>query len=154
MTKIVHGTLVAGHGVASGRSSSDRRFPGGTIRLQEKFFRERGLDLATYFERPFIHGTLNIQCPRGVVAIKRPDFVFRDIKWTEQFPPENFFLSRCMVGQGTRAFRGLIYVPDPQTKPDHFQDRRVVEAIAETIPGIAVGDTVALTFDAAAIDID
>jgi hypothetical protein len=154
MFKTVRGTLVAGHGVASGQSRADRRFPGGTIRLQEEFFRERGLDLDAYFPRGFVRGTLNIRLPTGVVAIKRPDFVFRAVKWTPLFPPENFFLSGCTVSHDARNFRGLFYIPDPQTKPDHFQDRRVVEVIAESISAIAIGDTVTLAFDSDAVDIE
>lgn len=154
MLKTVRGIVVAGHGVASGQSVIDRRFPDGTIRMQEKFFRERGLDLDAYFPHGFVRGTLDLRFSRGIVAIERPDFVFRAVKWTELFPPENFFLNGCTVRHGTRTFRGLLYIPDPETKPDHFQDPRIVETIAEPIAGIAPGDTVTLTFDTDAVDID
>lgn len=154
MIKIVRGTLVAGHGVASGQSTVDRRFPGGTIRLQENFFRDRGVDFEQYFPHGFVRATLNVRCSRGVVAVKRPDFVIRDVKWTETFPPENFFLSRCTLGHGAGEFRGLFYIHDPKTKPDHFQDPRVVEVIAEAIPGIAIGDMLKSNVDPDAVDIE
>ncbi len=154
MLKTVRGILVAGHGVASGRSIVDRRFPGGTIRLQEKFFRDRGLDLDAYFPRGFVRGTLNIRFSRGIVAIKHPDFTFRAVAWTDLFPPENFFLTGWTVIHGGRDYPGLLYIPDPETKPDHFQDRRVLEVIAESIPEISVGDALSLTFDSDAVDID
>jgi hypothetical protein len=151
--RTVIGILVAGHGVASGQGVRDRRFPEGTIRMQAAFFRTGGLDLAAYFTRPFTWGTLNLRCETGVVAIRRPDFVFRDVTWTALLPAENFYLARGTVTRRGRAYRGLLYLPDPATKPDHFHDPRVVEVIAETIPGIALGDAVALTFDPAAIEI-
>jgi hypothetical protein len=154
MIKAALGRLISGHGVASGQSTKDARFPEGTISLQERVFRERGFDLPSYFKGPFVRGTLNIRFAEGVVAIRRPDFVFRDVSWTEFFPPENFFLSQCVVKFASREFRGLIYIPDPATKPDHFQDAQTVEVIAETIPGLKYGDTLEVIFDSDAVDIE
>jgi hypothetical protein len=154
MIKAALGRLISGHGVASGQSTKDTRFPQGTIRLQELAFRQRGFDLASYFKNSFVHGTLNIRFARGVTAIRRPDLVFRDVSWTEFFPPENFFLSQCVVRFASREFRGLIYIPDPATKPDHFQDARTVEVIAEPIPGLKCGDTLEVIFDSDAISIE
>jgi hypothetical protein len=154
MIKAAGGRLISGHGVASGRSTKDKRFPQGTIWLQERAFRKRGFDLASYFRGPFVRGTLNIRFTKGVIVIRRPDFVFREVGWTEFFPPENFFLCQCVVRFASREFRGLIYIPDPATKPDHFQDSRTVEVIAEAIPGLAYGDMLEVIFDSDSIDIE
>jgi hypothetical protein len=50
----VEGIVQAGHGVASGNTAQSP-YPQGTIKMQQPFFRQLGLDLSPYFP-----GTLNV----------------------------------------------------------------------------------------------
>jgi hypothetical protein len=152
-TAHVLATVVQGHGVASGRAASDRRFPDGTIKLQKPHFKECGLDFDTYFDHDYVNGTLNLSIAPLSFEIKNPEFVFRGIKWTDIFPPENFFLSPAKILFKEKACRALLYIPDPATKPDHFQQASTLEVIAQRIPGIKAGEQVALYFNAKAIHI-
>jgi hypothetical protein len=47
----------------------------------------------------------------------------------------------------------MIYIPDPATKPDHFQDPSIIEGLAEKIEGLNYGDTVSLLYNPEAIEI-
>lgn len=151
--KTVKGAVLEGHRVASGTSQEDKRFPGGTIRMQKPFFKERGLDFDAYFDGDFVYGTLNLSIAPRHFKIAKPEFYFPQIKWTDIFPPENFFLSAAEVAFGGRAYRALIYIPDPATKPDHFHDLSVIEVIAQRIEGIAYGDEVRLGYAETAIEV-
>ncbi len=150
----VKAIVCSGHRVASGESASDRRFPGGTIRMQEPFFRERGLDFKSYFGGDFVYGTLNLSIALHRFKIAKPKFFFPAVKWTDVFPPENFFLSPAKVGFREKDYNALIYIPDPATKRDHFQEPSVIEVIAEPIEEISYGDQVVLSLPEEAIELD
>ena len=71
----VVGRVAPGHRVASGQNE-DPRYPGGTLHMQERHFRERGLDLAAYHP-----GTLNVSlAPHGYRVVK-PRMTFYGVKW-------------------------------------------------------------------------
>ena len=137
----VHGKIVEGHGVASGRSG-DPRFPSGTLGLQWKYFEELGLDLSGIYK-----GTINISVepltPKPIKALH----TFREIRWHPECPAEDFsfFEVRIQV-EGTESVRGYIYWPHPETKPEHFQDPHVVEILAPKLSGIRSGAVAQLTF--------
>lgn len=144
--KTVKAVVLEGHRVASGTSQEDKRFPGGTIRMQKPFFKERGLDFDAYLDGDFIYGMLNLSIAPHSFKIAKPEFFFPEVKWTDVFPPENFFLSAAEVMFRGRGYKALIYIPDPATKPDHFHDLSVIEVIAQRIEGIAYGDEVELGY--------
>lgn len=147
----VSAVVARGHGVASGQSTTDTRFPQGTIRLQLPFFAALGLDLDTYFSGNFLAATLNLDLAPFCVHILRPEFILKSVKWTDLMPAENFFLSAAQIGFGERLYKALLYMPDPATKPDHFQPPTIVEAIAEPIAGLGYGDAVTLHYRPTAI---
>lgn len=151
--KTVQAVVRTGHRVASGQSTSDTRFPLGTIRMQEPFFKERGLDLAAFFGGDFIRGTLNLSISPLSFKIAKPEYFFEQVKWADLFPPENFFMSPVKVLFGGKEHQGMIYIPDPATKPDHFQDPSIIEVLAEKIEGLNYGDTVSLLYNPEAIEI-
>lgn len=151
--KSIKAIVRAGHRVASGKSATDRRFQGGTIRMQAPFFRERGLDFKSYFGGDFVYGTLNLSIAPHRFRIAKPKFFFPKIKWTEVFPPENFYLSPAEIRFQAKGYKALIYIPDPATKPDHFQDPSVIEVIAERIEGISCEDEVILSYPAETLEI-
>jgi hypothetical protein len=142
----VSAVVARGHGVASGQSTADTRFPEGTIRLQLPFFAARGLDLDAYFSSNFLTATLNLDVAPYRVQILRPEFFLRSVKWTDLLPAENFFLSAARVGFGERLYKAMLYIPDPATKPDHFQLPTIVETIAEPVAGLGYGDAVTLHY--------
>ncbi len=136
----VAGVVIRGHQVASRPSE---HYPEGTIAMQIPFFIERGLDL-TGFHR----GTLNISIAPKTMHPVDPEYTFRDVRWTDAHPPENFSFSRCGISFRGRRYSGWIYYPHPETKERHFQDPAIVEVIAPSIDGINYGDRVELEIKA------
>jgi hypothetical protein len=133
------GILRKGYGVASGPSPD---YPFGALERQVPFFRARGLDLEGLFL-----GTLNIDIRPLVFEMRRPEFAFRDVLWTDLHPPEHFSFSRCRVAYAEAEFEGWLYYPHPETKLRHFQDASLMEVIAPFIPGLAIGDALRIGVD-------
>ncbi|HYD80188.1 MAG TPA: hypothetical protein VEC06_10300 [Paucimonas sp.] len=136
MEEWIPGIVVRGHGVASG-ASGDRRFPGGTIRLQKPFFQSRGIDLSAYWP-----GTVNIDLAPVEPVPRHPLFDER-VAWFDGVE-ERFILSPAEIEIRGRRFAGLWYYPHPETKPEHFQAATVVELLLPWIDGLAAGDIVAV----------
>ena len=149
----IKAVLNSGHRVASGESTGDLRFPLGTIRMQKPFFKDRGLDFDAFFGGDFVYGTLNLSIAPDRFNIAKPRYYFHQVKWTDIFPPENFYLSPAEVRFRGKNHKALIYIPDPATKPDHFQGASIIEVIAERVEGITYGDEVTLAYPPKAIEI-
>jgi hypothetical protein len=130
------GTVVAGHGVASG-SGQDRRYPNGTIRLQQPFFLERGIDLSGYYA-----GTLNVDLAPLAPVPARPLFD-GVIRWFGELE-ERFLLAPVEVEAHGARCAGLWYYPHPETKPAHFQPGTVVELLLPWMDAVRVGDRVSV----------
>lgn len=142
----VDGMVVAGHGVASGRATNSP-YPHGTIRLQQPFFLEAGVDLSQYFS-----GTLNVDVAPFLaselahhVAQQRHIVFDGRLRWFGEIE-ERFVLSQVEVRVGAVEYEGLWYYPDPATKPDHRQRDTVVELLLPLIAGLANGDRLAIRF--------
>ena len=135
--QLITGSIVRGHGVASG-CSNDERFPDGTLSLQWPFFINMGLDLNRYHR-----ATINISVcplrPEPVCAFQ----TFRNIKWHPDCAAEDssFFQVELKL-EDDKSVDGLIYWPHPETKPEHFQDPHVIEIMAPKIPELSLGDKV------------
>lgn len=130
--------VLAGHGVASGLGG-DPRFPNGTLAEQIPLFADHGIDLT-----PYQRGTLNLAVD-GILLLERPDHVVT-MTWTPHFPPETFAFLACIVEVAGTRRDGLVYQPDPATKPDHPQPANVVEVLAPPL-GDLVGRSVVLEVD-------
>ena len=140
--KTVVGTVVRGHGVASGQNRNPR-FPGGTIQMQKSVFAERGLYLDAYFS-----GTLNVSIHPRRYIVKQAKHTFRQVKWADDAPPEDFSFFDCrMVFNTGQRVNGLVYYPHPETKPEHFQDPGTLEVLTEFVEGLSYGITVGLELD-------
>ena len=66
--------VVRGHQVASG-NSGDKRFPDGTLKLQEPFFQEAGLDLTGWHL-----ATMNLSLRPATYEIINPRLTFRQVQ--------------------------------------------------------------------------
>ncbi len=137
----IDGVVVAGHGVAGGRTvgRAGNPYPAGSIRLQQPHFLQAGIDLSRYFS-----GTLNVDLAPHKPEAKR--VVFDGVLDWHGDIAERFTLAQVACRVAGREFDGLWYYPHPDTKPAHFQRDTVVELLLPYIGGIAVGDTVSLKF--------
>lgn len=140
--------VVRGHGVASGRGA-DSPYPISSLHLQKPFFKERGLDLAQYFE-----GTLNLSITPHTFKMQQPQFTFPFVAWTTLHPPETFSFSECRVIYRDATYEGWVYYPHPETKIRHFQDPTIIEVIAPFIPDLDYGDTVEFELNPDEITLD
>jgi hypothetical protein len=135
----VNGILVEGYRVASGPSKD---YPYGALDKQRPIFRQRGLDLESYF-----NGTLNVDISPLTFALVRPQFTFRQVEWTDLHPPEDFSFSACKVIFRNAQYDGWVYYPHPETKLRHFQNPSLLEIIARPIPKIAYGERLEILLD-------
>ena len=128
------GRLTRGQRVASGPSWL---YPYGSVEKQKPYFEKLGLDLSSYFD-----GTLNFSISPTEWKMKKPEFTFRRVKWTDLHPPEDFSFSRCWLRFGGKEYEGWVYYPHPETKMFDFQDSSQIEIIAYKIPNLHYGDEV------------
>ncbi|NJS36421.1 MAG: hypothetical protein HC765_08310 [Brachymonas sp.] len=127
------GTVIAGHGVASGRSAgtAGNPYPQGSIAMQAAHFKSLGLDLSPYYL-----GTINLDIAPHRWQLLQADHRFEHLRWTDLHPPETFSFVRIEL-QWRGAWRGgWLYYPHPETKAAHFQNRSVMELIAPSLEGL------------------
>ena len=129
----------------------DRRFPDGSIRMQLPHFKKRGLDLNSYFSWNFVAGTLNLSFAPQTYDILKPEYFMEQVRWTEELPSENFYLSPASVVFRNTTYLAMIYIPDPATKITHFNPPTMVDVICEPIKDIGYGDEVTLSYNPEAI---
>jgi hypothetical protein len=161
MTLKIQASVIEGYRVASGTSTIDQTFniDGGTIRLQMPEFKKRGLDFDDYLGNDnYLCGTLGLSVAPYIVKILNPEYYFKDVRWTDKFDKpdqlpyvENFFLDKASVIFNGQSYLGLIYIPDPLTKPGHFHLPTTIEVIAQKIPYISYGSIVTLEYNEKAI---
>ncbi|MCG8366102.1 MAG: hypothetical protein MJA27_22550 [Pseudanabaenales cyanobacterium] len=144
----VDGVIERGHQVASG-SAFDTPYPGGTIEMQVPCFKELGLDLTHCFK-----ATINVSIRPSTFQLVNPEFTFREVKWTDRHPPEDFSFSRCRVWFKSTSYDGLIYYPHPETKKRHFQSPSIIEIIAPLIPNIEYGCRIAIAYNALEVTVN
>ena len=133
------GTVMSGHGVASGRSENSP-YPAGTIELQTPHFAARGIDLSDCWP-----GTINLSFAPFDVRVRDPDHCVSDLFWTEHHPPETFSLWRIeLLLSGASPVRGWIYRPHPETKKRHWQPGSMLELLAPALPGVVTGRSVSI----------
>lgn len=149
MTEIINGKIVEGYRVASGQSTNDDRFNkfGGTIALQQPFFKNIGLDLDLFFSSEWVKGTLNISIAPHKYEIIHPDYFFENIHWTDLLPAENFYFVELGILFQNKLYKGLLYQPDPKTKSDHFQPPEIMEIIAQNIPNAVYGEDISIIIE-------
>ncbi len=148
--------LLKGHGVASGQalSATESRsspYPRGTIAMQAPFFAALGLDLSPYWP-----GTLNLSLSPSELRLRHPDYLFRDLKWTDLHPPETFSFWKIRL-RSDRSHDvnvpGLIYWPHPETKVRHWQNQSTLEILAPFINHVSPNQKFELGVNPAAIQV-
>ena len=136
---VINGTVVRGHGVASGHGG-DPRFPAGTLGLQLPIFEALGLKLDGFY-----HGTINVSLAPLIPQPQRPLVTYRDVRWHPGCPAEDFsFFDIRVAGAAGVSVSAYIYWPHPETKPEHFQDPHVVEILAPRLEDISEGKQVCI----------
>jgi len=123
-----------GHQVASRPSSA---YPYSSLEKQKPYFKELGLDLSAYF-----NGTLNISIAPLEFEMRKPEFTFPLVEWTDLHPPETFSFSRCKVQFEGQEYAGWAYYPHPETKKTHFQNPSLIEVITYEIVNIKYSDAI------------
>ncbi len=139
----LEGKIGQGYGIASGLAV-DNPFPKGSLELQASFFKERGFDLEEMI--PDLYwGTLNVDLSPKKVAVINPDYIFKNVCWIDTIDPETFSFVAIILRFKNRDYKGFVYYPHPETKPnvcDH--NYSCLEIICEHIPAIEYGDQVSL----------
>ncbi|MBE9176659.1 hypothetical protein IQ225_17540 [Synechocystis salina LEGE 06155] len=144
----VKGVVKVGHGVASGKSNNPR-FPAGTITMQKASFQERGLNLDDYYL-----GTINLSIAPLQYKIKQAKYTFRQVKWSNSNPAEDFSFFDCRIIVGDQQpINGLIYYPHPETKPEHFQPPDILEIMSSFIENLHYGSEVIIEVNPQQIEI-
>lgn len=133
---LVRGEIKSGYGVASGKGK-DERYPEGALKQQFKRFLGRGLDLSNYFM-----GTINLDISPCSYEIKKLKHFFKNIDWSDFIPPENFYFFDVSLHYNDKTYKGLVYMPDPETKENHIQKPNILELIFPNIEGLEYGSIV------------
>ncbi len=141
----IQGTVICGHQVASGQGG-DLRYPIGTLGLQLPIFKSLGLDVDDFFA-----GTINVDISPARFQLTEVPVRLDEVEWTEHHPPEDFYFFPCHVVLGETKQNGMIYMPSPQTKAEHFQKDSVLEVLAPWISGLSYGDSIELELTAGGI---
>lgn len=144
---LVRGEIMSGYGVASGKGK-DERYPQGTLKLQLKHFLERGLDLSNFFM-----GTINLDISPCSYEIKKPKYFFKNIDWSDYISPENFYFFDAILYYKDKTYKGLVYMPDPETKENHMQKPTILELIFPKIKGLEYGVMVDIALKKDQLDI-
>jgi hypothetical protein len=135
-----------GYRVASGPSKAYPEY--GSIEKQKPYFKEMGLNLDNVF-----NGTLNISIKPYEFAMVKPEYRFKNVKWTELTNAEDFSFSQCKIEFRGKEFNGWVYYPDPKTKKEHFQAASTIEVLAPFIAGIKYMNAVAISLNSKEIEI-
>jgi len=135
----MQGVVIAGHGVASGRSPASP-YPEGTIAMQRPLFAALGLDLSSCWL-----GTINLSLAPLELQLRDPDHCFAQLRWTDLHPPETFSFWRIELRvAASPALMGWIYYPHPETKQRHWQPPSTVELLAPRIEALQPGESLSI----------
>jgi hypothetical protein len=134
------GTVIPGHGVASGRAANSP-YPQGSIAMQMPFFAALGLDLGHCWP-----GTLNVSIAPHTWELLRAEHCFEKLEWTHLHPPETFSFVQVQLTWRNQRTTAWLYRPHPETKAAHHQAPSVMEIIAPRMEGLVYGDVVGLEF--------
>jgi hypothetical protein len=98
-------------------------------------------------------GTINLDISPCSYKIKKPKYFFKNIDWSDYIPPENFYFFDVILYYEDKTYKGLVYLPDPETKADHIQKPAMFELIFPKIKGLEYGDLVDIALKKDQLDI-
>ena len=140
--------IVEGHRAASGKNGNPL-FPGGTLKMQEPYFKELGFDLSDYYP-----GTLNVSIAPHTYKTLSPIKTFKNLKWHPTDPPEDFsFFDVRLILKDKPSIAGLVYHPHPETKPKHLQAPDVLELLFPFLDDLSYNQQITLEFPSEQIKI-
>lgn len=61
--------------------------------------------------------------------IVKPRYFLENIDWSRFIPEENFYFFDVSLQISKNTYNGLIYIPDPTTKAEHFQNPTILELL-------------------------
>ena len=105
--------------------------------MQIPHFRDRGLDLSGFHP-----ATNNVSIAPARFEIRNSKFTFRDVKWHPTDLAEDFSFFECLIFEPETddEIKAFVYLPHPETKPEHEQPDDVLEIWASRkIEGIKYG---------------
>lgn len=100
-------------------------------------FQKLGLDLSPYFI-----GTINVDISPRTFELGSPKHFFAEVDWSPHIPSENFYFFDVTLFVHEKAYQGLIYMPDPQTKVEMEQSSTVLELILPPVEQVEYGSQV------------
>ena len=117
--------------------------------MQIPYFKRAGFDLSGFFR-----GTLNVLFRDHQFQLGQPSYYFPSVKWSPDFPAENFSFYSCIVqpGKDEQVYESFVYWPHPSTKPDFVQDSRILEILAPHLPGAHYGQQIIVSADPEIVD--
>ncbi len=141
----IHGTVMPGHGVASGRADNSP-YPQSSLAMQMPFFKAMGLDLSGCWP-----GTLNVSIAPRTWALERANYCFERLMWTHLHPPETFSFVHLQLTWQKQTVPAWLCYPHPETKAAHYQAATVMEVLAPRLEGLKYGETVRIALPTSAI---
>lgn len=112
--------------------------------MQAPHFAKLGLDLSRYHP-----GTLNVSIAPRQYRVLQPWRTFERLQWHPVEPAETFSFFEALLRHSGQCHDALIYLPHPETKPEHFQSADVLEVLAPWIDDLGYGVTVELEINPA-----
>ncbi|MGB5359336.1 MAG: hypothetical protein WBN27_05275 [Eudoraea sp.] len=98
-------------------------------------------------------GTINLDISPCSYEIKKPKHFFKNIDWSDYIPPENFYFFDVTLYDKDKTYKGLVYMPDPETKEDHIQKPTILELILPKIKDLDYGVMVDIALKKDQLDI-
>ena len=103
--------------------------------MQAPHFAALGLDLSAFHP-----ATLNVAIAPLRYRPMSPRHTFHALKWHPTEPAETFsFFDVRVHRDAAPPVAGWIYLPHPETKPEHFQKPGVLELLLPWMEGLAYG---------------
>lgn len=112
--------------------------------MQVPHFARLGLDLSTYHR-----GTLNLDISPFSYRPLKPRRTFEQVQWHPVEPAETFSFFDAQLLHAGKTHEVLIYLPHPETKPEHFQAPTTLEILAPWIDGLGYETVIQLAIDPA-----
>jgi hypothetical protein len=75
------------------------------------------------------------------------EWTFPLVEWLPGYPAETFSFARMRIRVRGIEYTAMLFLPHPETKPEHHQAPGVLEVLAPWIEGVAVGDRVEVWLD-------